>query len=295
MQWVDRAGRRLSSVGEPALFYAAFAASLLSPDGKKAAVEIYEPNIDRGELWIMDVETGVRRRFTSGPSGSFAAVWSPDGSRIAFSSDRTHQADLYEKAVNGSVSEQPLLEAEGQKIAADWSSDSRYILYWEREPRGLRRVGLMALPTFGDRKPIVVLEPAAREDFRAKFSPGGRRIAYATDEAGRSEVFVTSFPTPTEKWQVSSAGGTMPHWRKDGRELFLRHARRKPDGRSGHRGGVVRGGHSQATLRDHGSGSGVRPVYDPAPDGQRFLMSLPADTSTPPLNVIVNSTAALKK
>src|SRR5271154_1098687 len=168
----------------------------------------------------MDLESGVRRRLTNGPSGNGGGVWSPDGSRIAFSADRTHQADLYEKAVNGSVSEHPLLEAEGQKLVCDWSSDGRYLLYWEREPRGLGRFGLMALPMFGDRKPIVIMEPASREDFRAKFSPDGRWIAYATDEAGRSEVFVTSFPAATEKWQVSSAGGTMPYWRRDGRELF---------------------------------------------------------------------------
>jgi eukaryotic-like serine/threonine-protein kinase len=294
LQWVDRTGRRLAFVGEPALYYG-FYGGLLSPDGKRAVVEIYEPNIDKSELWIMELESGVRRRLTSGPSGNAGAVWSPDGGRIAFSSDRTHQADLYEKAVSGSVTDHALIEAEGQKLASDWSPDGRYVLYWEREPRGLRRVGLMALPLFGDRKPIVVLEPTSREDFRAKFSPDGRWIAYASDEAGRSEVFVTSFPTPTDRRQISTAGGTMPHWRRDGRELFYVTLDGNLVSVPISVGKSVEAGVPRPLFETMAPGAATSDFYDVAADGQRFLLSLPADTSTPPLNVIVHWTVGVDK
>jgi Tol biopolymer transport system component len=291
LQWVDRSGRPLGVVGDPALY----GGVRLSPDGQRAAVPIYEPNIGKSETWIVDLSSGVKTRFTNGPSENNSAVWSPDGSRIAFSSDRTHQDDLFEKAAGGGMNERPLLEAEGQKLAADWSPDGRYILYFDREPRGERRVGLSALPLFGDRKPLTVLERTHREDLAARFSPDGRWIAYAADDSGRSEVFVTDFPEATQRWQVSTEGGTQPRWRRDGRELFYT----APDGKIMSleigSGRTFQAGAPKALFETLPPWMAGFDFYDVASDGQKFLMNLPPNQSTPPLSLIVNWTAALKK
>jgi hypothetical protein len=103
LQWLDRSGRQVAVVGEPALYDN----PRISPDGRKAAVNIYEPNIGKLEIWIVDLARGAKTRFTSGPSGNWLGAWSPDSTRIAFASDRSHQADIYEKSVNGSVDEHP--------------------------------------------------------------------------------------------------------------------------------------------------------------------------------------------
>jgi Tol biopolymer transport system component len=291
--WLDRSGRQVGSVGDPGLYFQ----PRLSPDGKKAMIEIYEPNIDKGELWILDLTRGTKARFTSGPAENFYGVWSPDGSRIAFSSDRSHQADLFDKATDGSTSEHPLLEAEGQKLAADWTPDGRYVLFWDREPRGLRRVGLMALPLFGDRKPVTILERTAREDFSVRIAPDGRWIAFATDDSGRVEVYVTSFPNPVERWQLSTAGGTMPRWRKDGKELFYVSLDGKLmsvdiQGGKGFQAGIPKPLFEIAVPSEFLHGYGF---YDVTADGQRFLMKLPADLSAPPLRLIASWTALLEK
>jgi Tol biopolymer transport system component len=292
LEWVDRAGRRLEVVGVPGLYYS----PRISPDGQKATVEIFEPNIGKSELWIADLARGSKTRFTSGPSENASAAWSPDGKSIAFNSDRSHQADVYQKDVNGSVDEHALVEAEGQKLVADWSPDGRYILYWEREPAGERRVALKALPLFGDRKPVTVMGLAARDSFQARVSPDGKWIAFCVDDAGRSEIYVTSFPAPAEKWQISSSGGVAPRWRRDGRELFYLSS----DGKLmaaeiDTTKGSVKAGVPRVLFETLPPSMIGAEFFDAAPDGQRFLMSLPPDQSTPPLSLVVHWTAALKK
>ena len=291
LQWVDRSGRSLGFVGDPALY----GGIRLSPDGRRAAVPIFEPNIGKAETWIMDLSSGVKTRFTNGPSENNWAIWSPDGSRIAFSSDRMHQDDLYEKSAGGGINERPLLEAEGQKLAADWSPDGRYILYFDREPQGERRVGLSALPLFGDRKPLTVLERTRRQGVTARFSPDGNWIAYSVDDSGRDEVFVTDFPKSTERWQVSTQGGTQPNWRRDGRELFYA----APDGKLMSveigSGRTFQAGSPKALFETLPPWMAGPDFYEFAADGQKLLMNLPPNQSTPPLSLIVNWTAALKK
>jgi Tol biopolymer transport system component len=291
LQWLDRSGRQVGVVGEPALQ----GDPRISRDGGRATVQIFEPNINAPELWIVDLARGARTRLTSGPSQNSNAVWSPDGSRIAFSSDRSHQADLYEKAADGSLAERALLEGEGQRTAADWSPDGRFLLYWDRETGGQRRVGLSALPLSGERKPLTILERTTRQEFVARLSPDGRWLAYATDDTGRAEVFVTSFPAPAEKWQVSTDGGTMPRWRRDGRELFYVSL----DGRlmsvDVPAGPTIRSGVPRLLFETLSPAMTATDFYDVSSDGQRFLMTLPADQATRPLSVIVNWTAGLDR
>jgi len=291
LQWVDRSGRVLSSAGDAALY----GGVRVSPDGRRAAVAIFEPNIGKAETWIVDLSSGAKTRFTSGPSENFFSIWSPDGARIAFSSDRSHQDDLFEKAVGGGVDERPLLEAEGQKLANDWSPDGRYILYFDREPQGQRAIGLSALPLFGDRKPLTVVPRGRHNNIDARFSPDGSWIAYEIDDGGRPEIYVTDFPAAKARWQVSTEGGLQPRWRRDGRELFYV----APDGKlmsvAIEPGRSFQAGVPKLLFETLTPWSAGPSFYDIAADGQKFLMNLPPNQSAPPLSLIVNWTAALKR
>ncbi|HEY3124483.1 MAG TPA: protein kinase, partial [Thermoanaerobaculia bacterium] len=135
MVWLDREGRRSGALGEPTVQVD----PRLSPDGKSVAVTLADPSTRKRDIWIFDLARGVKSRFTAGPSDNFSPVWSPDGNRLLFSSDRKHQADLYEKPLAGGE-EKPVYEAEGQKFAHDWSSDGSLVALDEREPRGERNV-----------------------------------------------------------------------------------------------------------------------------------------------------------
>ena len=291
LQWLDRSGRVLESVGEPALYGTLH----LSPDARRAVVSIWEPNIGKSETWIVDLANGAKTRVTNGPAENNSAVWSPDGSRIAFSSDRTHQDDLYEKSTTGGTEERALISEEGQKLALDWSPDGRYLLYFDREPRGERTVGLSALPLFGDKKPIALIPRAKRASVAARFSPDGRWIAYTLDDSGRDEVYVMKFPDSGERWQVSPAGGDAPRWRRDARELFYV----APDGKlmavdvtlepSFHAGAP------KALFETVPPATAGFDFYDVSADGQKFLMNLPTNQGTLPLTLFSHWTAALKK
>ncbi|MGH9315596.1 MAG: protein kinase domain-containing protein [Thermoanaerobaculia bacterium] len=292
LSWFDRAGRRIGTFGDPA----PYAAPRISPDGRRVAVEIFEESNQKAQLWICDLTRGLKEQFTSGPSANQSPVWSPDGNRILFASDRKHQADLYLKIASGAGQEEPLLEAEGQKLPDDWSPDGRYIAFENREPRGDRHVDLALLPLFGDRRPIALLR-RKNNPGEARFSPDGRWIAYSTEEAGRYEVYVSTYPNPGSRWRVSTAGGSQPRWRRDGKELFyfaadgkLMAVEIKP-GRT-FEVGIPRFLFEPRLPRVPGFFN----LYDVSADGQRFLMTTPVGEGTSlPIDLIVNWPAALKK
>jgi len=291
MLWLDREGRKVGSVGEEA----AYSNPRISPDGRKVAVEIFDANTRKSDIWIYDRARGVRTRFTAGGSQNGSPVWSPDGSRILFNSDRKHQGDLYLKAAAGAGEEEPVLEAEGQKIPTDWSSDGRFIAFESREPKGERKMTLSLLPLTGDRKPLVFLKRGV-EIGDSRFSPDGRWLAYTSLESGRWEVYVTPFPGPGDRWQISTAGGYQPRWRRDGKELFYL----SPDKKlmsvevktvSGFEPGVPR------PLFETGLAAvGGANLLDVSADGQRFLIVTPTgEQRTLPLTLVLNWTAELAR
>jgi eukaryotic-like serine/threonine-protein kinase len=173
-----------------------------------------------------------------------------------------------------------------------WSTDGRFILYASSgSPTGN---DLFVLPLDGDRKPIPFLKTQFFEGF-GQFSPDGRWVAYQSDESGKYEVYVAAFPGPVRKWQISTAGGINPRWRRDGTEIFYF----APDNKL-----MAAAVNGQGVSFEVGT---VKPLfqtrttgafneYDVAPDGQRFLINtLPEQTSSAPLTVVLNWTAGLKK
>jgi Tol biopolymer transport system component len=208
---VDRTGKAVEPQGPPANYQH----PELSPDQRLFAFSRADQNTD---IWIQDMARGTTSRFTFDPGIDDLPLWSPDGTRIVFSSNReTGVFNLYEKQSGGAAQEQLLLRSAHNKIATDWSRDGRYIIYTEVDPKTGQ--DLWILPISDVKKPIEYLRTPSTET-QARFSPDGRWIAYTSDESGRPEVYVQRFPKTGSKWQISTAGGDQPQWRADGKELF---------------------------------------------------------------------------
>jgi eukaryotic-like serine/threonine-protein kinase len=163
---------------------------------------------------VLDIARGVSSRFTFDKADDLNPVWSPDGSRIAFTSDRKGTRDIYWKAASGAGTDELLLEGAEAKSSEDWSPDGKTLLFSTNSSE------IGALPLNGDRKPYPLLKASFPQD-HARLSPDGHWIAYVSGETGRREVFVQTFPPPGGKWQISKGGGTEPSWRGDGKELYF--------------------------------------------------------------------------
>jgi Tol biopolymer transport system component len=291
LAWFDRSGQEIGGVAQ---VDPGFLVDMdLSPDATHIAAT-RSPNRALGglDVWVTETERGVSTRLTSDPATDQLPVWSPDGKRIVFASNRKGTLDLFEAPFNSSGSEKPLLELPGTTYPTDWSSDGRFVLYGETSPAS--GYDLWALPMFGDRKPI----PVANREFdevSGRLSRDLRWVAYESNEAGRFEIVVQAFRDPTVKWQISSGGGMQPRWRDDGRELFYVAADGTlmaapiiplPDG------GTLQPGRPAPLVRNRLVFDAYRGVrfnrYAVTPDGQRFLMIVPAEEAIAPVVVILN-------
>ncbi|HEY7113674.1 MAG TPA: protein kinase, partial [Thermoanaerobaculia bacterium] len=289
LEWFDRKGSMNGTFGEPAAQFGV----RISPDGSRLATAIYDAGTQSTQVWIGDVARGVRTRLTSGASSNTGPVWSPDGSKIAFQTDRKHQADVYAMAADGSGTQDAITDELGQRIPTDWSKDGQ-ILYLDREAAGGRLMQLSVVSASPPRKPFTLI-PRAQKDFgfSVRLSPDNKWIAYDLDESGRSEVYVISFPDGRGKTQVSTTGGISPKWTRGGKEIVYQDF----DGQvmsvevdTTH--GVRAGTPKPLFVLPEGSDFG----WDVTADGERFLVNAPViKSSSVPLNVIGNWTAALKK
>src|SRR5262249_52876426 len=141
-------------------------------------------------------------------------VWSPDGSRVVFQSNRNGIFNLYWKLSNFAGADEVLLESDQNKSPLDWSSDGRFLLFRNSSPQ--TGADLWILPVFGDKKPFSFLKTPFDES-DGQFSPDGKWIAYQSNESGRFEIYVQPFPGPGGKFQISTNGGAQPRWNKNGK------------------------------------------------------------------------------
>lgn len=288
LTWIDRTGKVEPSV-KPASMYEN---PRLSPDGARLAVFRAEGG---GDIWIDDLARGSSTRFTFDPAADNVPVWSPDGKRIAFVSNRDGGVfNLYVKDAGGTEVEKLLLKTPFNKLINDWSPDGRYILYQEDDP--VTKADLWVLPLVGDAKPARVVATPFSE-FGASFSPDGRWIAYTSDESGQAQVFVQSFPLAGGKWQISSTSGYYPRWRLDGKELFFDSGGTlmAVDLTGAVPGGAFRAGVPQVLFQ--GLLNLPPHNYDITPDGRRFLIvSTPTVLDgTAPIVVVLNWMTGLNK
>jgi eukaryotic-like serine/threonine-protein kinase len=289
MGWFDRGGKPFGLVGSAG----DGGEAAQSPDGQRIAVARSEVN-QLQDIWLYDLVRGTTTRFTFDPATETSPVWSGDGNRIFFS---RFYAGLFQKRSSGAGSDELLLKTDYAAYPDDWFSGKmgEFLLY-EMDSSNTK-YDLWALPLTGERKPYPVLQTPFNET-HAQFSPDGRFVTYVSDETGRAEVYVQSFPASGGKWQISTGGGDQPQWRRDGRELFFMAPDKKLMAVPIVPGDSFAPGSPVALFATHvpsGTLTGNRNHYIVDRDGQRFLVNnlLDADT-TQPLTIVLNWSAALK-
>ena len=289
LTWLDRSGKSVGTVG--ATDTAGLVSVEVSPDGRRVAVE-RRANGNQ-DVWLIDAVRGVPTRFTFDAAIDLWPLWSPDGSRIAFASNRRGVYNLYWKLSSGAGADELLVESDQAQGPTDWSSDGHFILLNRLNPQ--TSWDLWVLPVSGGKKPFPFLTTPFQE-LNGQFSPGGNWIAYQSNESGRFEIYVQSFPGPGGKFQISSNGGAQPRWNKNGKEIFYVSLDSKmmavpvkfpPDGQS------LEIGTPAALFPVRIAGGPLpgrnRQQYAVSADGQRFLVNLVAgEGTTSPITVILN-------
>jgi len=284
--WVDRNGAE-QPLAAPANTYES---PRLSPDGQRIAVA------NEGQIWLYDLSRETLTRFTFEGNINSRPVWTPDGKRIAFYSNKEGALNIFWQLADGSGGLERLTTSEYTSVPGSWSPDGQTLAFHDANAKTGNDIWMLRL---SDRK----AQPYLRTPFNEgnpRFSPDGLWIAYVSDESGRTEVYVQPYPGPGGKWQVSKDGGTEPVWNRNGRELFYRSGNKmmaveittQPNFALGNPRMLFEGPYALSAV----------PVsnYDVSPDGKRFLMLKPADegqgqAASTQINVVLNWSEELKR
>ena len=216
--WMDRSGRQVGSIGEPGFF----GLVRISPDGERLVVDVENPATGGRDLWLYDLSTGIGSRLTFDPVSAGWPAWSPDGGRIAFGSGRRGPPDIYVKDLSGPLAEKLLFGAPGLQAPSDWTRDGRLLAYVDYAPSRKDQSQIWLLPTTGELKPRR-LDESPFSEYTPRFSPDSRFVAFVSEESGPAEVYVAALDGG-RKQRVSPAGGSLPCWSADGKELFFQAA-----------------------------------------------------------------------
>jgi serine/threonine protein kinase len=295
LMWVDRGGKALAALNKPLDRLDNISSLRLSPDNRRFMVTRGDIQISSSDLYLSDVTNGNPRRITFNPAFDNFPVWSPDGKRVVWGSNREGPFQLYVRASDGSGQDALLLESGQFNVPTDWSRDGRFIIYSQLAPKSNQYDVwvLPVAPTIGTAFPFLHTEA---NEFWGTLSPDGQWMAYYSDETGRFEVYVQRFPKGGSQRQVSTGGGIGPLWGGNGKEVFY-HA---SDGNL--MAASVKGGESldvgtPTPLFDFRAGGFLgTPYYSVTNDGQRFLLSTIVETvPNAPLTVVVNWAEGVKK
>jgi Tol biopolymer transport system component len=199
MTWFDLEGHELGKLGKPAQFQAV----AIAPDGSRAAATVRDQNF---EIWLYDLERGLGSKFTFGPAPAAFPVWSPDSHSLAWADG---MGTIWSQPIDQSRPVATVLSEVGKiRAPLGWSPDGGTLLLVEQSPRG---GDLLTLVLAGKPEPRGLLTTAASET-GGRLSPDGRWLLYVSNETGRDELFVTAYPGPGPKWQVSTGGSQSSGW-----------------------------------------------------------------------------------
>ena len=272
--WRDRQGKNLGAIGD------AGGTVMISPDGKRLVGD------RASQITILEFGSRVSTRLTVTPWGQNPA-WSADGRYVAYNGS----GGIYRKATAGGAPPELLLRSQTLAVPKSWSPDGRYLIYAQVYPG--TGSDLLALPIDQPgTKPIPLWQTPATSG-QGEFSPDGRWVAVTSNESGESEIYVIPFP-PTandKKWVVSTGGGVMPRWRRDGKELFYISPDWKMMAVDVETQSTFRSGTQHALFDTEMVDTGIRngPMsWDVAPDGKRFLIITDKTQESSSLNVILN-------
>ncbi|MGH9254882.1 MAG: protein kinase domain-containing protein [Vicinamibacterales bacterium] len=286
--WVDRDGREEPLAAPPR----AYAYARLSPDGTRVALDVRDQERD---IWIWDLRRQTMTRFTFDPESDILPVWTPDGRRLVWASQRAGRYNLYWQAADGTGAVERLTESPSPQRANGFTPDGRRLVFAQDAERQQGR-DLFLLPFEGERRATRLVQTMFDER-NAEISPDGRWLAYESSESGQFQIYVRPFPDAEQgRWQVSTSGGVQPLWARSGQELFYL----APDGTLmgvpvDAQGGASFAAGTPATLiAGAGYSAGIAAqfsrTYDVAPDGNRFLRikssTSAADDARPDLVVV---------
>ena len=282
IHWMDREGKTQPLRALPGRYRSI----RFSPDGQTLAMDIQEGR--QRDVWVYEWERDTLSRLTFDPTNDQSPVWTPDGRRIAFGSDRADRArwNLYWQRADGTGDAERLTESKNPQSPTSWHPTGRFLAYREQHPQ--TSYDIMILPMEGDEtsgwkpgKPAVFLNSPSIEADPA-FAPDGRWLAYHSNETGRSEVYVRPFPGPGGKWQISTGGGRYAAWSRTGKELFYQ----VDDGSIWVATYIVEGDSFRAEKPRAWSPERVLPLaaviraFDLHPDGQRLAVLKAAEEQT---------------
>lgn len=281
--WLDGHGAEIATLGQPA----AITGVRISPDGTRVALALEDRRSGTSDIWVVDPSLNVSTRLHTDLIDEKSPVWSPDGSKVAYRSDRDGAPDIEEITVASPGSERMLLAKPGVQQPEDVSRDGRLLLFTDDVRTTSSKIRL--LPLDADSAPIPWLETRFRQT-NPRFSPDARWIAYESDESGESEIYVALTKGGGEKRRVSPSGGRLPRWRGNGSELTYL----APDGTMMSVAMAGPRAANAAAVRLFRFDPPIE-MYDVSPDGSRFLASVPVEkVRESPIRVIVNWPALLR-
>jgi WD40 repeat protein len=297
LNWYNRSGKLLGSEGV-AGDYSDFR---LSPDGKRLAVSLVDPQTGIPDIWFNDLARGDSQRQTFGPIINASVVWSPDGGQVVFRAVPGGVTELRRKSAAGGGNTQTILTPgvyrpagmdSANLLATDWSPDGKSIALSDSSSSDY---DLWLLPLSGDAKPVRLVQ-APRDQFHGNFSPDGGLVAYSSNESGRFEVNVRTLSRSDQQWQVSTKGGYEPRWRADGREIYYLSEDRKLMAVAVGPGPTFAVPRALFQTNVSPGVNSLRTHYVPSSDGQKFLIHTQTDgPALAPITVVLNWTAGLKK
>jgi serine/threonine-protein kinase len=285
--WVNRNGAE-QPVAAPAR---AYVFPRLSPDGRRLAVTIQGQEV---QLWLYDLSRETLTRFAFDGKFNTNPVWTPDGKRIAFNSNKEGPVNLFWQLADGSGGLERLTTSEHLHFPMSWSPDGQVLAFVEVTPTTGYDIWMLGL---GDRKAQPFLQTPYNESV-PMFSPDGRWLAYVSNESGRWEIYMQPYPGSSGKWQISTEGGTEPVWNRNGRELFYRNGDKMMAVDIATQPSFTVGKPRVLFEGRYVPPPGTSPNYDVSPDGQHFLMIKPSEAgeaAPAQINVVLNWFEELKR